>query len=332
MIQSVHSVLVGKACPSSYTNADALAVGDVALFDEKGSLITTAALAATAKEIRVGVAKAKINVTLPDGTVAQKANIEYSNVITKDNAVDSVFGTYVAPIQQSIAIALSSATIKVGNSYVLRILYKDLYEDKGQFTHSYEAIAATTSGEDLATALAKVINKHPNRRVNATVASGTLTITAMEKDDNEGVNSINEYSVVNMDAALQEYDNTNAFTGNYPKAVVGATITKTVGTPGKGYWKQVRDAEMRNMPYKGQVFTGAYPSIEADKFVDPSKTYDYAIIGYSNDYLSNDNQYVKSTPLTFELYVEAGKLANSIIQKGIESFLSGVAPTSGVQG
>lgn len=34
MLQSVHSVLIGKTCPASYTTADALAAGDVALFNE----------------------------------------------------------------------------------------------------------------------------------------------------------------------------------------------------------------------------------------------------------------------------------------------------------
>ena len=42
MITSVHSVLIGKQAPASYTTVDALAVGDVALFDENKALIKTA--------------------------------------------------------------------------------------------------------------------------------------------------------------------------------------------------------------------------------------------------------------------------------------------------
>ena len=48
MLQHVNTVLVGKNCPASYTNADALAVGDVALFDENGAIISTPAGAAAA--------------------------------------------------------------------------------------------------------------------------------------------------------------------------------------------------------------------------------------------------------------------------------------------
>ena len=56
MLQSVHSVLIGKTCPASYTTADALAAGDVALFNENKALIKTAAEAATASSLYVGVA------------------------------------------------------------------------------------------------------------------------------------------------------------------------------------------------------------------------------------------------------------------------------------
>ena len=39
MLQHVHSVLIGKDCPKSYTNVDALKEGDVAVFDENKNLI-----------------------------------------------------------------------------------------------------------------------------------------------------------------------------------------------------------------------------------------------------------------------------------------------------
>ena len=323
MLQHVNTVLVGKNCPASYTNADALSVGDVALFDENGAIISTNAGAAAAKSIKVGVAKSKISVTMPDGSVASKANIEFSNVISKDHEVKFVKGTYVAPSQDVINIDLSSATIKAGNRYVLRIVYKDLYEHPGQFTHTYEVIATDTTPATLASAFVAKISKHMNRRVVATVSSAVITLTAMAKDDNEGVNSINEYTVVNMEASMYETEPASALNFNAPAAIVGAVITKTPGTPGKGYWKQVRDAEVRNMGYKGHVFTGAYPEVEQEKMVDPTKTYDYITVEYYNNYLSSDNQYVKHAPFTLELFVEAGELASSIVENGIKSFIAG---------
>lgn len=320
MLQSVHSVLIGKTCPASYTTADALAAGDVALFNENKALIITAAEAATASSLYVGVAGSKINVTMPDGSVAQKANIDFSNEIKKNSKPSAVIGEYVAPVKEKIVITLTDATIAAGNRYVLRIVYKDMYEAAWQFTHTYEVYAESATAADLAAAIVKKINAHKNRRVQATVSSAVITLTAMPKDDNEGVDSLNEYSVVTMEASLYETI-PGALLANQPKAVAGATIAKTVGNPGKGYWKQVRDAEVRNMGYKGHVFTGAYPSVEQTRKVVEGAEYDYAIIENDNLYLSNDNQYIKTTPLTTEVYCPS--LVDSIVDKGIQSFISG---------
>lgn len=320
MLQSVHSVLIGKTCPASYTTADALAAGDVALFNENKALIKTAAEAATASSLYVGVAGSKINVTMPDGSVAQKANIDFSNEIQKNSKPSAVIGEYVAPVEEKIVITLTDATIVAGNRYVLRIVYKDMYEAAWQFTHTYEVYAESATAADLAAAIVKKINAHKNRRVQATVSSAVITLTAMPKDDNEGVDSLNEYSVVTMEASLYKTI-PGALLANQPKAVAGATIAKTVGNPGKGYWKQVRDAEVRNMGYKGHVFTGAYPSVEQTRKVVEGAEYDYAIIENDNLYLSNDNQYIKTTPLTTEVYCPS--LVGSIVDKGIQSFISG---------
>lgn len=320
MIQSVHSVLIGKTCPASYTTADALAAGDVALFNENKALIETAAEAATASSLYVGVAGSKINVTMPDGSVAQKANIDFSNEIKKNSKPSAVIGKYVAPVEEKIVITLTDATIVAGNRYVLHIVYKDMYEAAWQFTHTYEVYAKSATAADLAAAIVKKINAHKNRRVQATVSSAVITLTAMPKDDNEGVDSLNEYSVVTMEASLYETI-PGALLANQPKAVAGATIAKTIGNPGKGYWKQVRDAEVRNMGYKGHVFTGAYPSVEQTRKVVEGAKYDYAIIENDNLYLSNDNQYIKTTPLTTEVYCPS--MVNSIVDKGIQSFIKG---------
>lgn len=324
MIQHVDTVLIGKQTPASYTTVDALAVGDVAIFDQNKAIIKTAADAANASSLYVGVAQNKINVTLPDGTVAQKANIKFSNEIQKGSKPSAVIGEYVAPTQDKIVITFSdSANIIIGHRYVLRIVYKDMYEAPGQFTHTYEVYASSTDGEALATDLAKKINKHANRRVQAVADSGVLTLTAMEKDDNEGVNSLNEYSTVSMEASLYT-TLPSAIVSNFPEAVEGVTIVKTPGNPGKGYWKQVRDAEVRFMGYQGHVFTGAYPSVEQDRMVESGASYDYITIENDNLYLSNDNQYIKTTPLTTELYVKhASGFADSIVAQGITKFIKG---------
>lgn len=324
MITRVDTVLIGKKCPTAYTTVDALAKGDVALFDQNKALITTAANAVNASTVYVGVAGDDMTITLPNGTTTTERMVEYSNAIQKASKPSYVIGNYKAPVAEKIEIDLTSTKPVIGHRYVLRIVYKDLYEAPGQFTHTYEAIATTETANDLGNALLKKINKHTNRRVTATFESNKLTLTALPKDDNEGVYSLNEYSVVSMEASLY-VTIPGALLSNVPEAVLGATIKKTAGHPGKGYWKQVRDMEVRMLGYKGHVFTDAYPIIEPKRFVTEGATYDYFTIENDNLYLSPDNQYIKTTPLTTEVYVEHAKEnETSVFAKALGSFITGV--------
>lgn len=320
MITSVHTVLIGKECPASYNTVDALNAGEVALFDQNKAILKTAAEAAKASSLYVGVAGEKINVTMPDGNVAQKANIEFSNEIQKSSKPSAVIGQHVEPTQDKVVITLTNATIVAGHRYVLRVLYKDIEANNFQFTHTYEVYAESNEAQKLAEAFVKKINAHKNRRIQAENAAAVLTLTAMVKDDNEGVYSLNEYSVVDMEVSLY-HTVPGALLANQPEAVSGATIAKTPGNPGKGFWKQVRDAEVRYMGYKGHVFTGAYPEVEQARKVVEGTLYDYAVIENDNLYLSNDNQYIKTTPLTTEVYCPS--MVNSIVDKGIQSFIKG---------
>lgn len=320
MITSVHTVLIGTKCPANYTTADALNAGEVALFDQNRAILKTAAEAAKASSLYVGVAGPKINVTMPNGTVTQKANIEFSNEIQKSSKPSAVIGQHVEPTQDKVVVTLTNATIVAGHRYVLRVLYKDIEANNFQFTHTYEVYAESNEAQKLAEAFVKKINAHKNRRIQAQNAAAVLTLNAMVKDDNEGVYSLNEYSVVDMEVSLY-HTVPGALLANQPEAVAGATIVKTPGNPGRGFWKQVRDAEVRYMGYKGHVFTGAYPEVEQARKVVEGTKYDCAVIENDNLYLSNDNQYIKTTPLTTEVYCPS--MVNSIVDKGIQSFIKG---------
>lgn len=324
MITRVNSVMIGKKCPAGYTTVDTLNAGEVALFDENKALIKDQDAALKASTIYVGVCTGDMTVTMPDGTSSTKKVVEYSNAIQKASKPSYVIGNYKAPVEEKIEIDLLSAKLVIGHRYVLRIVYKDLYGAPGQFTHTYETVATTDVAKDLCNALLKKINKHANRRVNAQLSGCKLTLTAIPKDDNEGVYSLNEYSVVSMEASLY-VTIPGALLSNVPEAVAGVTIKKTAGHPGKGFWKQVRDMEVRMLGYKGHVFTDAYPIIEPKRFVTEGATYDYFTIENDNLYLSPDNQYIKTTPLTTEVYVEhADGNKTSVFAKALGSFITGV--------
>lgn len=322
MITRVDTVLIGKNCPASYSTVDALNVGDVALFDENRNIITDAAKAVKATSVYVGVAKDKVKVSMPNGSVESKANIEFSNRIDKTSHPSFVIGEYSAPVEDKVVIDLTSASIVTGHRYVIRIVYNDIYEAPGQFTHTYEVYASSDEATDLIDAFEKKINAHTNRRITVSKSGTTLTLTAMPKTDNDGVYSISEYTTVSMDVTFYKTI-PSALVSNYPEKVSGATITKTQGNPGKGYWKQVRDIEKRMQGYKGHKFTDAYPAVVAPMMVEENATYDYVTIENDNLYLSNDNQYIKTTPLTTEVYVKSGSLSSSQFSKNLLAFVTG---------
>ena len=177
MLQYVNSVLVGKAQAAtvgSKTNA-----GDIIMIDDKGALIADAAGAAAAKKIKLGLVSADTLSYADASGVDHNVNIiKYSNYITPESVVSYNALSYSAPIQDVIKINASNATIKAGNRYVLRLIYRDLYEHPGQFTHTYEYIAADNdNATDVMTAFMKLVNKDSRKRCVATIgtkASATI--------------------------------------------------------------------------------------------------------------------------------------------------------------
>lgn len=303
MITRVDHVIIGKKVNIAETST--LAVGDITVVDEN---MKAASAPADASALYIGVCTGKQSITLPDGSVSEVSVMKWSDRIQKASKPSYATSNFEAPENAKIEIDLSAAELVIGHRYVLRILYKDMNIANFQFTHTYEHVATSEIADDLGNALLKQINKHANRRVNATYAAGKLTLTAMDKNYDDAVDSLDEYSIVSMDATLY-VTIPGALLSNQPEKVVGVEITKTEGNPGKGFWKQVRDAELRAMGYRGIVKTGAYPSIEQDRMVTKGAEYNYVTIENDNLYLSPDNQYIKTTPVLTEVYCEGAVTA-----------------------
>lgn len=298
MITRVDKVIIGKQV--NIADPSALAIGDITVVDQN---MKAATAPADADALYIGVCTGKEEITLPDGSVSEVSIMKYSDKIQKASKPSYTTADFEAPENAKIEIDLSAAEIVAGHRYVLRVLYKDIEASNFQFTHTYEVVATSDDADDLGSAMLKKINQHPNRRVNATYASSKLTLTAKDKNWDNAVDSLAEYSIVSMDATLY-VTIPGALLSNQPEAVVGAVITKTEGNPGKGFWKQVRDLELRAMGYNGHVFTGAYPSIEQDRMVTKDAEYNYVTIENDNLYLSADNQYIKTTPLRTNVFCE----------------------------
>ena len=306
MLQSVNTVLIGKTCPATYTTPDALVEGDVALFDENKKILTAKTAAESAKATYIGVCVGSENVTDNSGNVVTKKVISFGNAIQKGSTPTLVVSPFIASAEDVITITATGVAPIVGNRYVLRMVYNDIYEHPGQFTHTYEVIAKTTVIGDLITAFKNKINKSDNRRINATANAAVLTLTAMKKDDNEGIDSLNYYSQVSMDCTMY-VQRTDSLLLNQPQAIAGLTIAKTQGTPGKGNAKIVRDRENAALGYKGIINRIYFPVVKPTLRTDLNAQYDTIVVDCDNKYLSNDNQYIKSTPVATELYVVKGQ-------------------------
>lgn len=322
MLQHVNSVLISNTINTTVgaINSASLAKGALVAVNDKGALINPTAAISDTTYVKFGVVRSVIDAT------NKIYDIKWGNPIQKQGVKSIAYTTKsVAPVQDKVVITLTDAEIVAGHRYVLRMVYRDIYEAPGQFTHTYEVFAANTTAADLASAIVAKINKHKNRRIDASVSGAVITLTAKAKDDNNGVYSLNEYSTVNMEASLY-VTIPGALLSNQPEAVKGATIVKTPGNPGKGYWKQVRDAEVRYMGYEGHVFTGAYPQVMQDMMTVEDAAYATLTISNENAYLSNDNQYIKNTPITSDIYsVDSANLVK--IATAMATF-SGIAATN----
>ena len=337
MITSVNTVLVAQKCTASGETESDWKVGDLAMFDENKKFIKDEEAAAKAGSIYLGVITDSVDVLEPnseDGTPHKMPVFKWSSEIQKSGHPRATITDFTETKEEKVEIKCNADTDNdaiVGHRYVLRIVYKDINEAPGQFTHTYEVYAKTNKFEDVFNELEKKINGHKNRRVKAKVETHAsskkkLTLEALPKDDNDGIDSLNEYSQVSMEVTFYETI-PGALLANQPKPIEDIAIVKTAGTPGNGNWKVVRDMERRYMGYTGHVFTGAYPSVEQKMLVEKDGKYDTLTIECDNLYLSNDNQYIKTTPITTTVYAlkdNAGDgLTKTTFLKLVKAFISG---------
>lgn len=304
MFTKPSQVLIGTEVKIADWNT--LTAGQITVVDEN---FKPATAPANAKSLYIGVCTGE----------DENGNkiIKWSDRIQKASKPAYAVNAAEDPAAAKIEIDFSGVNkVEPGHRYVLRVLYKDMNIANFQFTHTYEHVATTDVAADLGEALLDKISKHANSRVKATFESNKLILTAKDKNYDNSVTSLDEYSIVSMDASLY-VTIPGALLNNQPEKVIGAVITKTEGKPGKGFWKQVRDTELRAMGYKGQVYTGAYPSIEQERMVEKGAKYNNINIENDNLYLSPDNQYIKTTPVMTEIYCKGAVTA---IKSALDAF------------
>ena len=300
MLQKTNTVFVGKKLN---TSGASLAVGDIVVVNAAtGAPVATASIASVG-DIQLGYVKAI-------GATDAAANIVKTQVISKSKVTSKVYSVADTATEASTVINFTGVTISAGKRYVLRVIYTDLYEHPGQFTHTYEVIAA--SGETIDTIAAKfkaLINAHKTARVTAAINAidDTLTITAKKYVDYapgaQGKEAITPYSQVQMKVVMYFTDPSSNLSSNYNQ-ISGLSIVTTPAKPGKGNPYIVRDREQDALGYKGITYRTTWPIIKPELTVDLSKAYQTLVIEFEKQYQSPDNQYVKSAPLSSEVYIQ----------------------------
>ena len=175
MMKHVNTVLVGKTVTKTYAGTETIAgfsAGEVFLTDQDGNLINTKAKAIAATGVKFALKTAETRTTDTGATVSV---IKYSNLITKQGVKKYVSNNYAAATEDQVVANFDSFTPIVGNRYVLRLVFIDLYEHPGQYTHTFEAIATTTVLNDLLQEFKRVINKRPGTRVVAITTAAADT-------------------------------------------------------------------------------------------------------------------------------------------------------------
>jgi hypothetical protein len=311
MLQKPNTVFVGKKFLANGTAT--LTAGDIVVINSTtGALVdTTSAIASTIGSIQLGYVKA-------DGTTISKtapiAKKSVKNITPAGTSADGISGVYVAPAEATATIDFAAVPVVVGKRYVMRLIYRDIYEHPGQFTHTYEYIAKTSSATTLAAKFVELVNNHVGRRVNASLTGDKITLLAKSVTDNgfgtQGKEAITPYSQVMMRPVM--YSSTpNSQFNSVKEEIVGITIANTQSKPGKGNAYIVRDREQAALGYKGITFRTTFPIIKPELNVDLTSHYDTLVIEFENKYQSPDNQYVKGTEEAAEIYIVNGATASA---------------------
>lgn len=329
-MQYVNTVLVGGVQGTTITANDinSMAAGSIAMVDETGKLIKTQVDANAAKSIKLGlVTNRVINFAKPDGTASTIKDITYSNYIPKGTVKHAMVSEYTAVTEDVIALNFGTFIPVVGHRYVFRIIYKDMIEHPGQYTHTYEVVAKSANLKTgLIDRLVKEINKDSRRRCTAIGAASSITLTALPLDNNEGKESINWYTRVNMEATMYYTDPSAAgFASKNKYPLIGLTIVKTPGTNGKGNPKLIRDREQSALGYRGILNRTWWPIIKPELNVDLTKTYDGLVIEFEPTHANAEDSFSK-TKQSVELYLDhTAAIKTTMIYKLVDAFVNGYA-------
>ena len=157
------------------TDTDALGDGEIIVLDKAFNVLLPGATVADSDRIYIAIGTTKTFTLSPEsGTAVTARKIKISDPIISGYVRNFSGKAYAAKAEQEWDVTLTAPT--AGRQYVLRCVYKDLYEHPGMFKQEwrYTATAADAAAVDtFGAAVAAVVNADPNTRVTATYTAGT---------------------------------------------------------------------------------------------------------------------------------------------------------------
>jgi predicted DNA-binding protein (MmcQ/YjbR family) len=296
-----------------------IAEGEIAILDKNKNVMTSGQTFSDTDKIYVveGLSDTYDYVTPAGSSITGIRKLIVSDVID-GNAVFTYAGASYAPAVEAVFTLSGSLTPVTGTEYTLRVVYKDMEERPGQFTYTYRVVATSTSLTTLYSAFVTAINKHAGRRIFASSTSGpdVLTITALAYNDNEYVDSINEYKQVNPAVFL--------YSNNWSSVVITQTVYPTQGI---GTWRLVRDEEKWSQGYEGALNRIHFPIILPAFRTVKNETYDVIVINHKNWY-TGANSAQQQVDITTKIFLpdSAGQTSSilAVLNGWMESLPKGL--------
>ena len=349
MITYVNTVLVSNANGTSLATAEELqgfetkealaaVVGKFVLMDtsanaDEAKLFPAVADLANVEKFKVGVITKDYYTRANQGTLLYIPVVKWSNDIKikdikhisvlnyRDNTEDVVTVDFTQNVSQDLSARLAEGGVPV----VLRLTFKDMPTRYRNWTESYDYI--TKSGDtatEIALGLAYTINMQKKRaRVVASAASGVLTLTAMEYDDDNSNESENFTSKVRFNVNCWYSDPQAPGFASSNKYALGK-VFKVAGYTYPASAKNVRDHERTAQGYQGILHRCKWYDPKPAITANIDYKYGGLVIEFENDYLAADDVF-RRVKQTVEIY--ASNAGTAIAGNAIAGGLSTLAPT-----
>ena len=341
MLKRVNKIFIGKDIASTGAIVDGasmtlvqsnIAEGEIVVLDsDYNAVVGGTATYPTTDKLYLAEGSSEIfNTVNPDGSALSGRTLLISNPL--DGKLVNIYSgkDYVAKAEHTATLQPITDTIVAGTEYVLRIVYKDVYEDKGQFTDTYRytAVAGDTSVDvfnGLRIRLNKDNGKYSVKRkggsrlsVNAADVANLVLTAKPIPECTTSVNDIDEFTMVNFEVRLNYVDNDYYWT----EVNLTAPVAYTQFSRGTGIWEVVRDTEKFAQSYEGVTNRIWFPIVKPEMRTIKSATYNMIVIEHDVDYRSPDNQYEKSTILTTEVAMPSGAAQQAVLLTNLNTWMA----------